>query len=259
MRVLSHSGLKKRMDSTCSISQNSVIASTAKQSHRMLRLLRCARNDAACVAQPPRSASRRASYAKGFTLIELLVALTIMAMMSMLAWRGLDTVLRSRDAAIAARDRITRMSNALEQMSADVRSATSGRSATPIVMGATGFAMQRELAQANGPSRRATVQWQFANNALIRTVQGETPEVSSTQAVLPGVRTWDVAVFVNGNWLPAAEWIKQQEERARNAGQAQAGIVAAPQLPNAGKIVALSIKLSLPEGDVTKILLGESL
>jgi general secretion pathway protein J len=185
------------------------------------------------VAQPPRSASRRASYAKGFTLIELLVALTIMAMMSMLAWRGLDTVLRSRDAAIAARDRITRMSNALEQMSADVRSATSGRSATPIVMGATGFAMQRELAQANGPARRATVQWQFANNALIRTVQGETPEVSSTQAVLPG-------------------------ERARNAGQAQAGIVGA-QLPNAGKIVALSIKLSLPEGDVTKILLGESL
>jgi hypothetical protein len=77
--------------------------------------------------------------------------------------------------------------------------------------------------------------------------------------VLPGVRTWEVAVFVNGNWLPAAEWIKQQEERARNTGQPQAGIVAAPQPPNAGKIVALSIKLSLPEGDVTKILLGESL
>jgi prepilin-type N-terminal cleavage/methylation domain-containing protein len=200
----------------------------------------------------------------GFTLVELLVALTILALMSMMSWRGLDTVLRSRDAAIASRDKVNRLANTLEQMSADVRSATSGRSAAPIVLGATGFAMERELAQAAGPARRATVQWQFSNNALIRTVVAQTAEQSSALTVLPNVRSWEVAVFVNGNWLPGAEWLKQQEERLRAAQspvpQPQAGIIAGGiASANTNKILALSVKLSMPEGDVTKILLTESL
>ncbi|MGE0072697.1 MAG: type II secretion system protein J, partial [Thiomonas sp.] len=33
----------------------------------------------------------------GFTLIELLVAVTILAVVAALGWRGLDTVARSRD------------------------------------------------------------------------------------------------------------------------------------------------------------------
>jgi hypothetical protein len=136
-------------------------------------------------------------------------------------------------------------------MSADVRSATSGRSAAPITLGATGFAMERELAQANGPARRATVQWQLADGALVRSVLGETAAETTVLRALPGVNSWAIAVFVNGNWLPAEEWLKQQEQPP----QPQAGAAA----PNAGKIVALSIKLNMPGGEVTKVLLGDSL
>jgi general secretion pathway protein J len=208
-------------------------------------------------------------HAQGFTLIELLVALMILAMMSMMSWRGLDGVLRARDVAITQRDKVARLSNALEQMGADVRSATSGRAATPIVMGSTGFAMERELAQASGPARRAQVQWQFSENTLVRTVTGETPQQTTVTPVLRGVNSWDVAVFVNNNWMPAAEWIKQQEDL-----QQQQTEQPAPQQntsdsnnnrnsgninTNKGKIVALSIKLVMPQGDVTKILLTESL
>jgi general secretion pathway protein J len=197
----------------------------------------------------------------GFTLIELLVALTILALMSMLAWRGLDGVLRARDAAITARDKISRLQGALEQMGADVRSATSGRSNSPITIGATGFALERELAQANGPARRATVQWQLSEGTLIRTVQGEVSTDTAVLQVLPRVNSWTLAVYVNGNWLPAEEWLKQQSQvQAGVPAQPQAGAIAAGVSPaNAGRIVALSIKLILPDGEVTKVLLTESL
>ena len=38
-----------------------------------------------------------ASKQQGFTLIELLIAITLMAVMAGLGWRGLDGLMRSRD------------------------------------------------------------------------------------------------------------------------------------------------------------------
>jgi general secretion pathway protein J len=211
------------------------------------------------------NASKNTSRTNGFTLVELLVALTILAMMSMMSWRGLDAVLRARDAAITQRDKVARLANALEQMGADVRSATSGRAAAPIVLGSTGFAMERELAQASGPARRATVQWQFSENTLIRTVVGETAQQTTVTPVLRNVNSWEVAVFVDGNWVPADQWLKQQAELLQQqTGEPQPppqqqGVPGGNINPNKSKIVALSIKLAMPEGDVTKILLTESL
>ena len=34
---------------------------------------------------------------RGFTLIELLIAITLMAVLAGLSWRGLDSLMRSRD------------------------------------------------------------------------------------------------------------------------------------------------------------------
>ena len=41
---------------------------------------------------------RRVAAARGFTLIELLVAITILALIAVFSWRGLDQVVRTRDA-----------------------------------------------------------------------------------------------------------------------------------------------------------------
>ncbi|MFM2398571.1 MAG: hypothetical protein RL341_728 [Pseudomonadota bacterium] len=198
--------------------------------------------------------------ADGFTLIELLVALTILALMSTLAWRGLDAVLRSRDAAIAVRDKVNHLNSTLEQMAADVRSATSGRAASPITLFANGFALQRELAQANGPSQRGTVQWQLSEGKLLRIVRNEPPGESTVLQVLPEVKSWAIAVFVDGNWLPSEEWLKRQSQDSPAPRQPQAGIIQAPTgFGNAGRILALSIRLDLPGGPVVKVLLGESI
>jgi general secretion pathway protein J len=57
----------------------------------------------------------------GFTLIELLIAIALMAVVSIMCWRGLDGVLRSRDWLIVQSDDLKGMSLGFAQMEDDLR------------------------------------------------------------------------------------------------------------------------------------------
>ena len=55
----------------------------------------------------------------GFTLIELLVAITILAIVAVLGWRGLDGIIRSRTALTAQMEQTRGMQLAFAQMQSD--------------------------------------------------------------------------------------------------------------------------------------------
>lgn len=57
----------------------------------------------------------------GFTLIELLVAVALMAVLAILCWRGLDSVVRSRDRLNAASDELRALTAAFTQLDDDLR------------------------------------------------------------------------------------------------------------------------------------------
>lgn len=59
---------------------------------------------------------------RGFTLVEVLVALFVMALMAALAWRGLDGVLRGRDAGRDAIDRTVLLTTLMSQWQTDLQS-----------------------------------------------------------------------------------------------------------------------------------------
>lgn len=69
-----------------------------------------------------RSSSGRApaSVGRGFTLVELLVALTVMAVLTGLAWTGIDSLLRTRESTQASLDRTQRLSTVLTQWEQDL-------------------------------------------------------------------------------------------------------------------------------------------
>ena len=61
----------------------------------------------------------RPRYAAGFTLIELLVAIGILAMVALLGWRGLDTIVRSREVLNAQLEQSRGMQLTFAQMQSD--------------------------------------------------------------------------------------------------------------------------------------------
>ena len=70
-----------------------------------------------------RAFGRRVSpeYSRGFTLVEVLVALLLMAILSAMAWQGLDGVLRAQGASRESIDRTTRLATVLSQWEQDLQ------------------------------------------------------------------------------------------------------------------------------------------
>jgi len=58
--------------------------------------------------------------ARGFTLIEVLVAISVMALMSLMAWRGLDGMLRSQSSLQSRSDEIRSLQAGLAQWQTDL-------------------------------------------------------------------------------------------------------------------------------------------
>lgn len=64
---------------------------------------------------------RRIGAQRGFTLVEVLVALLMMALLTTLAWQGMDGVMRARDDSRQIIDRTTRLSTVLAQWEQDLQ------------------------------------------------------------------------------------------------------------------------------------------
>ena len=64
--------------------------------------------------------SGRARGVRGFTLIELLVGISIMALMAVLGWRGLDGMARAQEPTRKRADELLRVQAALGQWGADL-------------------------------------------------------------------------------------------------------------------------------------------
>ena len=86
---------------------------------------------------------------RGFTLVEVLVALSIMAVIALLSWRGIDGMLRAQDSTRRYTDEVLAIQAGLSQWRADLDAMMSWPSAPPTPgapAAAPGAAAQRSLA-----------------------------------------------------------------------------------------------------------------
>ena len=90
--------------------------------------------------------SPRRSKAGGFTLVEVLVALVVMAVMSALAWRGVDGMLRSRESTQSSLAATTLLATVITQWEQDLSALYNNRSVPPIAFDGNTLRLARNAA-----------------------------------------------------------------------------------------------------------------
>ncbi len=189
----------------------------------------------------------------GFTLIEVLVALALMALVSLMAWRGLANVSGARERIEEQAEDIDAIVRTLGQMARDVELSYSGPAFDPAGLDAVAytsglrllrrasggpvFEILRPDPDGNGLWQR--VQWQVRKDGLWRAsgppaARSPLPAASEGVLLLPGTRTLKLRA-----WVPGAGWV-----------DADASLSAAP----AGLEIALERGAANPPQRYTRVL-----
>jgi len=217
------------------------------------------------------------SRARGFTLVELLVAISILAIVAVLGWRGLDGIVRARVALTQQMETTRGMQLAFAQMQSDCehiaqRDVVDQR--PYLLVGADRLTLVREVFTENQPSRLQVVAYRIVNGTLMRREsqptrdlvqldalwQAVTSDADTNPAVAlqTGVTGMQVATWLNNSWRQGGV-----DPGANAAGTGQAPVQSQqPDLPAqvsnepTGLQVALQTQ-NLQQPMVKSFLLGE--
>lgn len=152
---------------------------------------------------------------RGFTLIEVLVALVLMAVMSAMAWRGLDAMLRSREVTQESIERSATLQTALAQWEQDLDQIQDSRIVPPLAFDGARLRMTRRQ-----PQGLQVVVWFVADGQWSRWAsapvtgladlrraweRSDQPLTLEAQRlpVLRGVQGWQLFYFWDNAWANA--------------------------------------------------------
>ena len=171
---------------------------------------------------------------RGFTLLELLVAISVLALVSLIAWRGLDSLVLTRERLEPEADRTRALLTAFGQLDRDVAAA-----ANPLFIGsreptvrlrqeANGSSTLEILriapAQPDGITRVQTVIWRLLDGALVRQAGPALTELGPV-----GADQWQSAALIGGvrslrarAWQAGSGWAEPGNLPAAPVGGASA-------------------------------------
>ena len=190
---------------------------------------------------------------RGFTLIELLVAITILAIVAVLGWRGLDGIVRARVALTNQMETTRGMQLAFAQMESDcehmaLRDVVGQRSY--LLAGSDRVTLVREVFAENLPSGLQVVAYRIVNGTLIRREsattrdlqqldalwQSQTSDTDTTGGVAlqAGLVSMRISTWQNGAWRQAGADAGFATNTTTSTNSAAAAAAAAAAVQAAG-------------------------
>ena len=169
--------------------------------------------------RPPHS---RAPHPRGFTLVELLVAISILAIVAVLGWRGLDGIVRARSALAEQMETTRGMQLAFAQLQSDCEHIVEPGTINQrprLLTGNDRITMVREVFTENQPARLQVVSYRILDGTLVRRESNLTRDLAQLDALWQaagsdadtsggvtlqgGLTGMQVLVWQNGGWRQA--------------------------------------------------------
>lgn len=106
---------------------------------------------------------------EGFTLIELMVAITILAIVAVLSWRGLEQIIRARTMVVAMLDQERSLAQFYEQLERDAGSVVDENEVVPAPISLNGgLRLIRRVRLPDQPDRLQVVRYVFDGEHMTR-------------------------------------------------------------------------------------------
>jgi general secretion pathway protein J len=183
---------------------------------------------------------------RGFTLVELLVAISVLAIVAVLGWRGLDSIIRARVSLNADLAETRGLQLAFAQMQSDC-----GHLATTAVVGgrpvlstqADRLTLVRQVFSENQPSRVQVVAYRIRDGVLTRRESLATRDLKEldaawTAALGDADQTQAVVLHSSVSQMDIRTWVE-------GAGWRTAGSAATPAVPGARAPAETGLEVAL--------------
>ena len=203
----------------------------------------------------PRSAHRR-----GFTLIELLVAISILAIVAVLGWRGLDSIVRARIALTNDLEQTRGLQLAFAQLQSDcahIASAASLPDRIPLAADQQRLIMVRTVFADNQPTRLQVVAYRLLDGILTRSESAATRDLNELDMLWAATTTntdtaRPVALQAGVNAMTIRLWAGDMP-----GWRVATDAMAPASTPNAAALTGLEVALKLQgrEISMTKVFL----
>jgi general secretion pathway protein J len=177
----------------------------------------------------------------GFTLVEVLVALSIMAVLAGMAWRGVDAMARSRSASNEAVERTLRLQTAIAQWEQDLLSLHNGRSVPALRFDGATLRLTRETEGGVALvawSLRDGAWWRWSSPAVTRVSELQEHWLRSQQLIgnEPGtLKVVDEAGALQVYFFRGNAWANAQSAGDTVVGER--GVAEGEQLPTGVRLV----------------------